>query len=187
MMLTPHTWLQWAKLFMPLERAEWLAAMEAELSNISDKVERKNFAIGCFKASAHEAVRSRRGLHYIARITGALLIFIMSFAGILMSLKLGAIPENVIESRLITGLCLLYMVAAGLCILSLRGLQIYAGIGLSFAVLGWIYCMLAHPKFETLSVKYLTALSVEASGFMAGLFLATIYLNWLYTPKNNNA
>ncbi|MBL4871185.1 MAG: hypothetical protein JKX72_09550 [Robiginitomaculum sp.] len=187
MMLTPHTWLQWAKRLMPLERAEWLTAMETELSNISDKVERKNFAIGCFKAAVHETVHSRRGLHYIARATGAFLTFIMSFTGIVMSLKLGAMPENVVESRLITGLCLLYMVAAGLFALSLRGLQIYAGIGLSVAVLGWVYCMIVHPKFETLSVKYLTALSVEASGFMAGLFLATIYLNWLYTPKANNA
>ncbi len=186
-MPSPQTWLQWAKRIMPLKRAEWLTAMEAELFDILDKNERQYFAIGCFKAALFEFVRSRQGLHFIARATGAFLIFIMSFAGILVSVKLGAMPETIAVSRLLIGLCLFYMLASGLFVLSLKGLQIYAGIGFSLAISGWAYCSFARPKFETLPVEYLTAISVEASGFMAGLLLATIYLNWLYTPTANNA
>ncbi len=186
-MPTPQTWLQWAKQIMPHGRKEWLTAMEAELSSITDKIAGQSFAFGCFKTAIFEATRSRRGLHIIARAAGAFLIFMMSFAGILVSLKLGATPETVVESKMILGLCLFYMAASGLFILSLRGLQIYASIGLCFAVSGWGYCILTRPRFETISTEYLTAISIEATGFMAGLILATIYLNWLYTPRTDDA
>jgi len=183
MMIDPKTWLRWARLILNPKRADWLRAMEAELFEIPDAGERSRFGFGCFTSVLHDAARSRRGLNYIARGLGAFLILVMSVAGVWMMVKLGKSPETFAASRLVIGLCLFYLVSAGLLIVSLRYLQIYAKLGLVLAVSGWAYCALAKPSFETLQVDFLSAISVEMAGFMIGLFIATIYLNWLYNPE----
>ena len=187
MIFSPELWLRWAQKVLPPSQEDWCRAMKAEFLSILNYDERNAFAFGCFRAALFEALRSRKGLNYIARGFGASLILSMSAFGILCGARLGATQETLAFSKLITGLCLSYMVAAGLLIASLRGLKIYAGIGFGFAAIGWIYFTLARPSYETLSSEFLAAVNIEAAGLMASLFLASIYLNWLYSPEAENA
>lgn len=187
MIISPKQWLKWASQLAPKERRNWIEAMKAELSQIDDYKTREKFAFGCFRAALTELLRSRKGLNYAARIGGAILILMMCAYGIISGARLGSAPETLALSKPITGLCVFYMAGAGLLMASLKGLQIYASLGLGASAGGWIYCLLIRPSFDHLSTEFLTALTLEATGFMAGLLLASIYLDLLYSPEVHDA
>jgi len=183
-MIKAKTWLSWAGLIATQKCRDWLQAMEAELAAISDSKEQNRYAFGCFVSVLQDVVRSRRGLHLIARVFGAFMIIIMSSMGIWMGIKYGGSQETIELSRLVTTLCCYYLIAAGLLICSLRHLQNYAKLGIVIGLSGLSYCFVGSPKFETLSTKFLSAMAIEATVFMMMLFLASIYLNWLYEPDS---
>jgi len=187
MSFSPQLWLYWASHFMPRARRDWLSAMEAELREISDPSEQKDFTVGCFKAAVKEGTQSRRGLSYIARLGGAGCLLSLSCAGIYSAGKMGADPEIIIVSQIIAGLCLFYIGGAALLISSLRGLKIYAGLGFSLALTAGIYCLIARPNSDQLPLEFLTAINFEAAGLMAGLFLFALYLCCLYDPEIHDA
>ena len=81
-----------------------------------------------------------------------------------------------------TVLAVFYALGAALLMASLKALKIYAGIGFCIAALMMSYFLSAAPSYVYLSSKYLAAISFEAAGAMATLFMASIYLNWLYDP-----
>lgn len=187
MIFSPHIWLKWAEFLMPKKQHVWLSAMRAELSHITSPAERQRFAIGCFVAALNAALKSRKGLNYTARIGGGFMILAMSSYGIISSAGLASAPETLVLSKIIIGLCLFYIGGAGLLIASLKGLKVYASTGFGCAAIGWIYCLAVRPKIDGVSAEFLTALNLEAAFLMASLFLASIYLNWLYSPENYDA
>jgi len=69
----------------------------------------------------------------------------------------------------------------------MRYQKIYAGIGFGVAAMGWIYFRLAHRSYDNMPIDTLAALSFEAAGFMAILFMAAVYLTWLYDPHIHEA
>ena len=80
MSISPQTWFLWTAKIIPHERTDWLAAMRAELDQISTPSERNAFAFGCFKTALLEGAQSRKGLSFIARMGVASLMFIGSIA-----------------------------------------------------------------------------------------------------------
>lgn len=172
---------------MPRARGDWLAAMEIELEQISDLAARNQFAFGCFKAAMLEGAQSRKGLSWLARTGGAAFIFAGACTMILWVTKAGTEPETLAFAQLITGLSLFYMCGAALLMTTLRGLKIYAALGFVTAALSWGYFRFIGPGYPDLSPELLTALSVEAAGFMAILLAASVYLNWLYSPEIHEA
>ena len=186
-MISVKTWFKWASVIATRNGRDWLYAMEAELTEIADTKEQNRYAFGCFVSVLQDVVRSRRGLQFIARMFGAFLIIVMSSIGIWMGIKFGGSQETLELSRLVTTLCCFYLVSAGLHICSLRHLQIYAKFGILIGVSGLSYCFVGSPQFETLSTEFLRAIAIEATAFMMMLFLASIYLNWLYEPDLQNA
>lgn len=188
MIISSETWFRWAAKFMPRGRADWLDAMKIELEQISDPATRNAFAFGCFRAAMLEGAQSRKGLSYIARVGGASCLFMFSSAaGIFWTSKISSHPETLAIAKVITVLCLFYMCGAALLMASLRGLKVYAAMGFTVATLSLLYCLLARPNYEHLSTDFLTAISFEAAGMMAGLFMAGVYLSWMYTPAIHDA
>jgi hypothetical protein len=187
MIPTPQTWLKIASKVMPNERSDWLQAMYSEFNEISSPSEKATFAFGCFKTAIFESARSRKGLNYIARWGGAIFIFVICIFGIFTAGSFGTEPESIAASRLIIILCLVYMCGAIFLITSLKNLRIYAGLGFGLAIASFVYCSLTRPNLASLPTEFLAAISIEAAGLMAALFLSTIYLRWLYVPSLNNA
>ena len=172
---------------MPHARAEWLAAMKAECAQIPNAHERLHFALGCFKAAGLERARTRRGLNYIARAGGAFCLLVLSLAGLYSATQMRLTPELALASDIISGLCLFYMGCAVLLVASVRRLQGFAALGFSAATLSWLYFGFVKSGGTPLPIEFLTAISFEAAGLMAGLFLFTIYLGWLYSPDTYEA
>jgi len=187
MMPSSQTWLRWASFFMPVHNDDWLAAMTAELSAISNPKDRNAFAFGCFKAALLQAASSRKGLNYIMRAGGAIILTALSSAGFYASVKWGQTPEHLSASKILMVFCIYYMCGAALLLASLRGLRIYAAIGFCVTLIGWAYYGIARPRYEHISTEFLMAINFEAAGLIASLFFATIYLSWLYTPDLHDA
>lgn len=183
MMINSKLWMRWAKLIVTPKRVSWLSAMEAELSEIAETKERNRFSFGCFVAVVQDAARSRRGLNYIARAIGMFSIIVMCSAVLWVSVKLGVEEETVAVSKLFMVLSFYYLISAGLLVISLRYLKLYAKIGVLLAMSAWSYCFIVNPKFESLPTSFLSALALEMAVFMIGLFIASIYLRWLYEPE----
>ena len=183
MIISSQLWLKWATLFMPSGREDWLKAMKSELDEISNPSDRNVFAFGCFKTALMEGVRSRKGLSWLARTGGASLLFSFSTFVILWSTKDVSQPETLVFAKVMSALGFSYMFGATLLMASLRGLKVYAGIGFGMAAMGWGYFRFARPSYEYIPTETLTAISFEAAGFMAILFMAAVYLHWLYDPS----
>lgn len=183
MMFLPETWLKFAALLMPKNRTDWLRAMTIELQAIADPKARKSFAFGCFTSAGLAWCQSRKGLSYMARGGGALLLVGGSAYGILASGHFVADPETAFLAKIVTGLCLIYMVAGGLLLASLRALKIFAFAGAFAASLTWVWLMTMSPVVSDLPTRYLTAITVEVTGIMTCLAAAAIYLGWLYKPE----
>ena len=187
MILSALIWVSMARRIMPDANKDWLDAMEAELFAISDSAMRQKFAFGCFQTALFYAARSRKGLSYIARGGGALLIVMMCFYGILHSTRIGASEELLAISYLISGLCLFYLGGAALLLTSLKGLKIYAILGFALALISAIYFRFTTQNFEGLPTDFLVAINFEVAGIMLCLFLASLYLNCLYKPELDDA
>lgn len=164
-------------------RAKWLDAMQAESKTIIDSAERQKFEAGCFQALLLDFVRSRRGLSLMARGGGALFIILMSGYGFGVALKSLAGEWPAAASYLIGALCVFYAICGGLLMMSLRGLRTAALAGFAAAVMGRLYITFATPQFAGLGDTFLSALALEMAGLMTGLFVASVYLSWLYDPN----
>lgn len=183
MNISPETWLLWTTQIMPRDRTDWLAAMRVELEQIASPSDRNAFAFGCFKAALLEVAQSRKGLSFIARVGVASLIFIGAIAAwVLWIARMDAQPEALALSKVIMPICLAYMCGAVLLLTSLKGLKFFAAMGFSLAVLSASYCLFARPIYMDLPLEFLTALSFEVAGIMAGLLFFGVYLTWLYNP-----
>lgn len=187
MIISSQTWLRCAAKLMPRRRDDWLAAMKIELEQVSNPSDQNKFAFGCFNAAMLEALRSRKGLSYLARVGGASLLFAFSTVALLWSTKDVSQPETLAFAKIIIVLCLSYMGGAALLMASLRGLKIYTAIGFGITALGWGYFNFVRPTYEHLSTELLMAVSIEAAFVMAVLFMAGVYLNWLYDPSIHDA
>lgn len=187
MISSPETLLQWAKIITPKGKADWFEAMRCEMAAIPDKRQHYGFALGCLKAVLFEAARSRKGLQYMARFCGAFMLFaICCFALNKASVYINT-PGEVAVSKLITKLCWLYMCGAGLLLISLKGLRLYAaaGLGIALCIIGYLYIW--PQDYGTLSHHFLIALFIETSMLMLILLCISIYLNLLYTPDYDAA
>lgn len=183
MNISPQTWFLWTAKIIPQDRTDWLAAMKVELEQIAIPSERNAFAFGCFKAALLESAQSRKGLSFIARVGVASLIFAGSIAAwVLWIARMESQPEALAISKVIMPICLAYMCGAALLLTSLKGLKFFAAMGFSLAVLSASYCLFAQPIYMDLPSEFLTALSFEVAGIMAGLLFFGVYLTWLYNP-----
>ena len=183
MSISPQTWFLWTAKIIPHERTDWLAAMRAELDQISLPSKRNAFAFGCFKTALLESAQSRKALSFIARMGVASLMFIGSIAAwILWIAKIDAQPEALAIFKVIMPIFLAYMCAGVLLMTSLKGLKFFAAMGFSLAVLSASYCLFARPIYMDIPLEFLTALSFEVAGIMAGLLFFGVYLTWLYNP-----
>lgn len=182
-----NIWLSWAAKLMPKERSDWLSAMEIELAQIPTPTGQTAFAFGCFKTAWLEWAQSRRGLSMVTRAGCAFLLFLLSSCGIVASMKMGMEANANGSAALITNLCLFYMGCAALILISVRLLQIVAGVGFVAAISGWIYLFTVRPSLDGVPLQYLTAISIEAASLMAGLLFLTLYLGWLYAPETYDA
>jgi len=192
MIPSPETLLHWAKIITLKSQIEWSEAMRCEMASIPDSHQRYSFALGCLKAALIERARSRKGLQYTARVCGAACLFMICCYGIFSAESFGAesfdaAPKDIAASQLITKLCLVYMCGAGLLILSLKGLKIFAMGGLFIGLLSAFYLKITPPDNSVLSHEFLMALSLEASILMIALFCAATYLNFLYAPDYDAA
>jgi len=187
MIPSPEKILDWAHLIIPKDKSDWLRAMQSELAVISKKTKRYSYALGGLKTAAYQAARNRKVLHYIMRICGAACLFMLCCYGIFSTANFDPEPKDIAAGQLITKLCLFYMCGAGLLILSLKGLKIFAAGGLSIGILTTLYLKIAAPHHSLLSQEFLMAVALEASILMIALFCASIYLNLLYTPDYDAA
>lgn len=182
--MTQDKWLQWAARLMPAGRDEWLSAMRAEMASISEVRVRQSFARGCFRSALGEWARSRRALSLMARLAGALALLMMSIGGMIMAQNIAARGEDslMVFARILPLFCLIYALGALLLLTSLRAVRIYAALGFGLALTAFAYVQISAPVIEGLSPRVLTAFSLEVAGLMGALFLASLYLNWLYDP-----
>jgi len=187
MIISSFTWLKWAAYFMPSGRTEWLAAMRSELIEINDQKEQQRFAFGCFRASLSEWPKSRRGLSQLTRISGASLLTIISLLGIYQSSFVLNHGDTAALSKIILGMCCIYIVAAIFLLVSLKNLKAFSCAGAVIGALAWIYCQQFSVGTEALPQRFLTAVTFEATGMMGSLFLASVFLGWLYDPEVQQA
>lgn len=180
-------WFKLASRLMPPKHSVWLNAMKAELNAIENPSEKQAFAFGCFKTALLQGAQSRKGLNYIARGSGAVFIVIICLFGIFSAGSFGTEPEAISASKLITILCTIYICGAIFLVSSLRNLRAFAGLGFSMAASCFVYISVTQSSFANLPTDFLAAISIEAAGFMAALFLSTIYLRWLYSPNYYDA
>jgi|GEM_PF-1986707 len=182
-MFTSQDLISLAQFFMPHDQKDWIDAMRAEMFEMTVEEERRRFAFGCLKSALNAVIYSRKGLSYIARGSGAFFISAVSLLGI-WEWNTSTTPEDYMAlSKLITGVCLFYCLAAILLLTSLKSLKVYALSGLGLAVTAWVYCVAIRPEYEAMPLEFLIALSFEMSVFMAMLFGASLFLNGLYSPK----
>lgn len=187
MIVSPKIWFKWAKSLMPKNKTLWLRGMEAEYEEISNPKERNRFAFGCFQSALVEFSRSRKGLNYIARSFGAACIIAFSCACLFAATNMAQETENLAIAKLISYLGLFYICGAALLLTTLRGLKIYASLGLGTALMGACYFNIIRPEFKDLPIEFLTAINIEVAGLMSGFLFVAIYLSWLYTPDINDA
>lgn len=188
MIVLSEIWLKMSEKLMPRDRQNWLMAMKTELDQISAPSDRKAFAFGCFKAALLESAQSRKGLSFIARGGAASILFMGSIAiWFLWTAKMSAQPEALAIANILKPLCFAYMCGAALLLTSLKGLKFYAVIGFCVAGLSSAYCLVSQPVYLNLPSDFLTALSFEVAGIMAGLFFFAVYLTWLYNPDIHEA
>lgn len=188
MIISSETWLMLAEKIMPRDREDWLIAMRTELDQIGAPSDRKAFALGCFRAALLESAQSRKGLSLIARVGAASLLFTGSIAiWVLWTAKVNTHTDALAISKIFMPLCFVYMCGAALILTSLKGLKLYAAMGFSLAGLNAIYCLIIRPDYLNLPSDFLTALSFEVAGIMAGLFFFAVYLTWLYNPDIHEA
>jgi len=163
-----------AVFLMPNNQSDWSRAMGAEFSQIANGRARLKFALGCLKVSTLNAAQTRIGLSLIGRGLVAMGLLSFSLYGILfVSLQF---PEPTLAS-IFTALCFFYAGAAVMTVLSLKGLRLYACIGLVASVMSSLALKIG--KFETLdaSNNYLQALSFEWAAANMTLIVAAIYLS----------
>lgn len=185
MIFSSSNWLQWAALFMPENRKEWLKAMTSEMEQIVEPQERQSFAFGCFRAALLEWPRSRRGLSQLSRMTGATFLTMISLAGIFQSYVMLGRAETAAYSKIIFGMCCVYICAAVFMITSLKNLRAFTLAGFSLGALVWTYCQFWVAGTEALPKRFLTAVSFEATGMMFSLFIASVFLGWLYDSERS--
>ncbi len=182
MSTTPNLWLLWASKLMPVQRAEWMQAMESEMMELSGPDERAAFARGCFLAALKEWAHSRKGLSIIARIGGATFLGALSIFGISAASSMALVPGQEYASQTIIGLCVIYLCSAILLLTSLKGLKVFSAVGF----VGGLAISLLVRNTQTSDAGYYaefqSAIYLEASGLMGVLFLATLYLGFLYSP-----
>lgn len=187
MIPSPEKILDWAQAVMPEDPSDWLRAMRAEMAVIPAKPAQYSFALGGLKAALYHAAQSRKALHYIARLCGAACLFMICGYGLYNAAKFGNSPKEMVTGQLITGLCLLYMCGAGLLILSLKGLKIFAAAGLSIGLFSALYLKAGPSHHGLLPHEFLMALSLEASALMIVLLGAAVYLELLYKDGHDTA
>lgn len=185
MRISSSTWLKWAALLMPIGRTEWLNAMKSEMTEIEDLKEQQRFAFGCFRAALSEWPKSRRGLSQLSRITGATLLMLISVFGIYQSFFVLNQGATAALSKIIFGMCCIYIVAAIFMVASLKNLRAFSLAGVVTGALAWIYCQQFVVGTEALPKKFLSAVTLEATGMMGCLCLASVYLGWLYDPETH--
>lgn len=171
--------LRIARALMPSGRAQWLAAMAAELTAISGPARRVQFALGCFSVALSERARTRPALAWTGRACVALCLFAGSAQGIVLAQRF---DTHLARDSIFT-LCLVYALAAILALTSLRGLRRLASAGLAGAILGAGWLALAPGPSNAIAAPFLSALALEVAFVMTALLLAGIYLTLVKTPS----
>jgi len=186
MIIRAQTWLNWTRHISNDRHSEWIQAMEGEFYEISDMDEQTRFARGCFLSIVWMTACSRRGLQYMARGCGTLLIIIAIISGLWIFIKFRFSAQALIQSWMIIGLLLFYLPSAFFLLKSLKNLQIYAKTGLILALSIWgcsYYYIVVYSGYEISTPFFLIAISLEMAGFMISLWAISIALSWLYNPR----
>lgn len=168
---------------MPKHRSDMLSAMQSELLSIPDEKLRREFAFGCFVAALSEWCKSRRGLSIIARVSGAILLTLLSAFAFFLSHQIELTPESISIATIITNLSVVYLIAAILLITSLQALRGLAILGVLLALPCWAYFTFFENATGDNLVTFYSAISIEVVAIMALLFFGSTYLNWLYSPE----
>jgi len=186
MTIPSFDWLFYASKFVPDNRQDWLTAMRAEYKTIENPKARQSYARGCFMAVLGEWVQSRRALSILARIGGAGCLILLAVFGLLSARKMGLNTEQDLSvyAQIISMLCIAYMGAGLMVLLSLRMTRFFALGGFLAASLAFVWFQISPPVLDGVSAEFLTAVSIETAGLMAALFIACLYLTWLYNPDH---
>ncbi len=184
MIFSSDSWLIWASKFIPENRRDWLAAMRAEYISLDDPDARRQFARGCFKAVLVEWVQSRHGLNLLGRAGGSICLILLAVFGFLSARKMGLDPERELSgyAGIISTVCVAYLGAGIMLLLSVRATKYFAAGGFFMAMASLLWFQISQPVMDGVSAKFLSAISLETSGLMAALFMACLYLGWLYDP-----
>lgn len=159
--------LQWALAIMPHERRAWGRALAAEFASVPTSSERAHFAWGCLVFSISSWTRTRRGVVWIGRGLVAAGLWAMSAIGVTVALGLDGVPAFTLIFA-----CLVYSIAGGIALLSLRVLWGYAFLGAVLAGAAWLYLGASSISWRS----YYGAIAVEASALMAALVIASTVL-----------
>jgi hypothetical protein len=150
------------------ERAQWGAAMSAELRAIPASGERLQFASGCLLSACASWTHSQDGLVWIGRGTVAAGLGMMSVIGALVALGLEPGPRMTL--LFLSGV---YAVGGVIAMRSLRGLQNFALVG---AIAAFSACAGLTVLADSPGPSFFPAVALEAGILMVCLALWSTFL-----------
>lgn len=171
--------MDWTVRLTPDSRIKWAHAMATEFEAIAADQESIYFALGCLKTALVELLRTRSALNMLGRMVMATGLAMMCLVGLLVAANAQHTPFQ----TTIFYLSLAYGLAAILAAFSLKMLRIYAFFGaiLSFSILAGTHFDFYLQK--GLPANLVMALSMEATGLMTAVLLASTFLMLLHSPE----
>jgi len=163
----------------PESKRGWVEAMSAELAHIEGRSSRIVFASGCLQTAIGVAARTRLGLSLIGRGLVAAALLPMSLYGVWFA----GTFENIRFQQIITVSSTLYLIAAVLCLISLKVMRAYAAIGVCLSMVAWGVIKLKDFGLTDLPHETLSAIALESIALMGGLFVVASYLHLLHDPE----
>lgn len=179
-----NIWLRLAEWVARTDRADWLSAMAAELSRISNVEEQKRFARGCFSAVLMDSVFRWSTMFHTARYGIAGMIAAISFYGLRGSIQFAILGGYAGLSTITGVLCFGYLVASVLLVRSLNMLIKFSIAGLFIALTSWFSLYAGWQGVDAIPRDFLVALSLETVVIMGVLLLLGLSLKG-FAPVNS--
>ena len=177
-------WLEWILIWascrLPDRQGAWVEDLRHEAQHIPSRFQRQRFLWSGVQAAIGELLRVYLGPRRLGQLLFALAGF-MACSGLLAASF--RVDEQIIRSAILF-LLILYAAVAILAVLNLKLMKRFT-LSCSVCLLV-VWMILGIPSFLPLDLplKFLRALSLEASGVMMGLFIGGTYLAWLESPDH---
>ncbi len=167
--------LAWAERQLPDERQIWISDLRAEAKHIPSGSTRIGFQWSGIMAATGYLLRVKYGPQKIGQLLLATALIILSLAVLASA---GAMEDKSVQTVFYV-IGPLYAFAATLAATNLRLMKRYTGFfSVVFAVM-FVASGLEIVTAIDVPVIFLRALTLEASCFMAGLFIVASYLSWV--------